>query len=138
MAAAQIANNGILLSPSAQKATQFIQLCEQRGIPIVFLVNISGFMVGTAAEKGVSLASRRLLVQARRPFGRALFIPRGGSEHAGRALTISLLDQGIAKNGAKLVRAVAATSCPKITILVGGSYGAGNYGMAGRACVLAE
>ncbi|GAA5881440.1 hypothetical protein JCM16303_005650 [Sporobolomyces ruberrimus] len=87
-----IANNGILLSPSAQKATQFIQLCEQRGIPIVFLVNISGFMVGTAAEKG-----------------------------------------GIAKNGAKLVRAVAATSCPKITILVGGSYGAGNYGMAGRA-----
>ncbi|GAA5998213.1 hypothetical protein JCM5350_000549, partial [Sporobolomyces pararoseus] len=87
-----IANNGILLSPSAQKATQFIQLCEQRGVPIVFLVNISGFMVGTAAEKG-----------------------------------------GIAKNGAKLVRAVAATSCPKITILVGGSYGAGNYGMAGRA-----
>ncbi|GAA6060723.1 hypothetical protein JCM10212_003344 [Sporobolomyces blumeae] len=87
-----IANNGILLSPSAQKATQFIQLCEQRGVPIVFLVNISGFMVGTAAEKG-----------------------------------------GIAKNGAKLVRAVAATSCPKITVLVGGSYGAGNYGMAGRA-----
>ncbi|GAA5825553.1 hypothetical protein JCM5353_002337 [Sporobolomyces roseus] len=87
-----IANNGILLSPSALKATQFIQLCEQRGVPIVFLVNISGFMVGTAAEKG-----------------------------------------GIAKNGAKLVRAVAATSCPKITILVGGSYGAGNYGMAGRA-----
>ncbi|GAA6013063.1 hypothetical protein JCM11491_000957 [Sporobolomyces phaffii] len=87
-----IANNGILLSPSAQKATHFIQLCEQRGVPIVFLVNISGFMVGTAAEKG-----------------------------------------GIAKNGAKLVRAVAATSCPKITILVGGSYGAGNYGMAGRA-----
>ena len=52
----QIANNGILLSPSAQKATQFIQLCEQRGVPIVFLVNISGFMVGTAAEKGVSPA----------------------------------------------------------------------------------
>ncbi|GAA5888533.1 hypothetical protein JCM5296_001061 [Sporobolomyces johnsonii] len=87
-----IANNGILLSPSALKATQFITLCEQRGVPIVFLVNISGFMVGTAAEKG-----------------------------------------GIAKNGAKLVRAVAATSCPKITIIVGGSYGAGNYGMAGRA-----
>ncbi|GAA5966648.1 hypothetical protein JCM21900_001962 [Sporobolomyces salmonicolor] len=87
-----IANNGILLSPSALKATQFVTLCEQRGVPIVFLVNISGFMVGTAAEKG-----------------------------------------GIAKNGAKLVRAVAATSCPKITLIVGGSYGAGNYGMAGRA-----
>ncbi|GAA5918949.1 hypothetical protein JCM1841_002651 [Sporobolomyces salmonicolor] len=87
-----IANNGILLSPSALKATQFVTMCEQRGVPIVFLVNISGFMVGTAAEKG-----------------------------------------GIAKNGAKLVRAVAATSCPKITIIVGGSYGAGNYGMAGRA-----
>ncbi|GJN87647.1 hypothetical protein Rhopal_000602-T1 [Rhodotorula paludigena] len=87
-----IANNGVLLSPSALKATQFIQLCEQRGVPLVFLVNISGFMVGTAAEKG-----------------------------------------GIAKNGAKLVRAVAATSCPKITINVGGSYGAGNYGMSGRA-----
>ncbi|GAA6052056.1 hypothetical protein JCM3770_002343 [Rhodotorula araucariae] len=87
-----IANNGVLLSPSALKATQFIQLCEQRGVPLVFLVNITGFMVGTAAEKG-----------------------------------------GIAKNGAKLVRAVAATTCPKITINVGGSYGAGNYGMAGRA-----
>ncbi|GAA5855236.1 hypothetical protein JCM9279_007516 [Rhodotorula babjevae] len=87
-----IANNGVLVSNSALKATQFIQLCEQRGVPLVFLVNITGFMVGTAAEKG-----------------------------------------GIAKNGAKLVRAVAATSCPKITINVGGSYGAGNYGMAGRA-----
>ncbi|BGP38865.1 hypothetical protein JCM10449v2_002803 [Rhodotorula kratochvilovae] len=87
-----IANNGVLVSPSALKATQFIQLCEQRGVPLVFLVNITGFMVGTAAEKG-----------------------------------------GIAKNGAKLVRAVAATTCPKITINVGGSYGAGNYGMAGRA-----
>ncbi|GAA5961471.1 hypothetical protein JCM8115_003460 [Rhodotorula mucilaginosa] len=87
-----IANNGVLLSPSALKATQFVQLCEQRGVPIVFLVNITGFMVGTAAEKG-----------------------------------------GIAKNGAKLVRAVAATTCPKITITVGGNYGAGNYGMAGRA-----
>ncbi|GAA5975401.1 hypothetical protein JCM10908_005150 [Rhodotorula pacifica] len=87
-----IANNGVLLSPSALKATQFVQLCEQRGVPLVFLVNITGFMVGTAAEKG-----------------------------------------GIAKNGAKLVRAVAATTCPKITVTVGGNYGAGNYGMAGRA-----
>ncbi|BGP23650.1 hypothetical protein JCM10295v2_002551 [Rhodotorula toruloides] len=87
-----IANNGVLLSPSALKATQFIQLCEQRGVPLLFLVNITGFMVGTAAERG-----------------------------------------GIAKNGAKLVRAVAATTCPKITVNVGGSYGAGNYGMAGRA-----
>ncbi|KAK4058543.1 hypothetical protein OIO90_000705 [Microbotryomycetes sp. JL221] len=87
-----IANNGVILSPSALKATQFIQLCEQRGIPLVFLVNISGFMVGKDAEKG-----------------------------------------GIAKNGAKMVRAVAATSVPKFTVIVGGSYGAGNYGMAGRA-----
>ncbi|GAA6034448.1 hypothetical protein JCM8097_002730 [Rhodosporidiobolus ruineniae] len=87
-----IANNGVLLSPSALKATQFIQLCEQRGVPLVFLVNISGFMVGKEAEKG-----------------------------------------GIAKNGAKLVRAVANTTVPKITINVGGSYGAGNYGMSGRA-----
>ncbi|KAI5480418.1 3-methylcrotonyl-CoA carboxylase beta subunit [Pseudohyphozyma bogoriensis] len=87
-----VANNGILLSPSALKATQFIQLCEQRGIPLVFLVNISGFMVGTAAEKG-----------------------------------------GIAKNGAKMVRAVATTTVPKFTIMVGGGYGAGNYGMSGRA-----
>ncbi|GAA5900294.1 hypothetical protein JCM6882_002299 [Rhodosporidiobolus microsporus] len=87
-----LANNGPLLSPSALKATQFIQLCEQRRVPLVFLVNISGFMVGTEAERG-----------------------------------------GIAKNGAKLVRAVAATTCPKITINVGGSYGAGNYGMSGRA-----
>ncbi|GAA5945746.1 hypothetical protein JCM10213_002707 [Rhodosporidiobolus nylandii] len=86
-----IANNGVLLSPSALKATQFIQLCEQRGLPLVFLVNISGFMVGKEAEKG-----------------------------------------GIAKNGAKLVRAVAATTSPKITINIGGSYGAGTYGMAGR------
>ncbi|SCZ93627.1 BZ3500_MvSof-1268-A1-R1_Chr6-3g08781 [Microbotryum saponariae] len=87
-----IANNGVILSPSALKATQFIQLCEQRGIPLVFLVNISGFMVGKDAEKG-----------------------------------------GIAKNGAKMVRAVAATTVPKLTVIVGGSYGAGNYGMAGRA-----
>lgn len=70
---AQIANNGILFSASALKASQFVQLCEQRGIPLVFLVHISGFMVGTAAEKG-----------------------------------------GIAKNGAKMVRAVAATSVPKV------------------------
>lgn len=56
----QIANNGILVSPSALKATQFIQLCEQRGVPLVFLVNISGFMVGTAAEKGVSCFSSTL------------------------------------------------------------------------------
>ncbi|GAA6008446.1 hypothetical protein JCM10207_007113 [Rhodosporidiobolus poonsookiae] len=87
-----IANNGVLLSPSALKATQFIQLCEQQDTPLVFLTNISGFMVGKEAEKG-----------------------------------------GIAKNGAKLVRAVAATTVPKITINVGGSYGAGNYGMCGRA-----
>ena len=78
-------------------------------------------MVGTAAEKGV-----------RPPFPHSLLVPSRST----RSLRASPRTQGIAKNGAKLVRAVAATSCPKITINVGGSYGAGNYGMAGRACVL--
>lgn len=88
----QIANNGILFSNSALKASQFILLCEQRSIPLVFLVNVAGFMVGKDAERG-----------------------------------------GIAKDGAKLVRAVATTSVPKFTVVVGGSYGAGNYGMCGRS-----
>lgn len=74
------------------KATHFIQLCSQRGIPLVFLVNVSGYMVGEKAERG-----------------------------------------GIAKDGAKMVRAVARAKVPKFTIVVGGSYGAGNYGMCGRA-----
>lgn len=87
-----IANNGVLFSPSALKATHFIQLCEQRQIPLIFLVNVTGYMVGEQAERG-----------------------------------------GIAKDGAKMVRAVACTSVPKFTVIVGGSFGAGNYGMAGRA-----
>lgn len=88
-----IANQGgVIFSDSAKKATQFILLCEQRKIPLVFLVNVAGFMVGSAAEKG-----------------------------------------GIASDGAKLVRAVACTSVPKFTVVVGGAYGAGNYGMAGRS-----
>jgi len=87
-----IGNNGVLFSPSALKATHFIQLCEQRQIPLVFLVNVTGYMVGEQAERG-----------------------------------------GIAKDGAKMVRAVACTSVPKFTVIVGGSFGAGNYGMAGRA-----
>ncbi|KAI6130306.1 carboxyl transferase [Pisolithus croceorrhizus] len=87
-----IANNGILFSPSALKATHFIQLCSQRQIPLLFLVNIAGYMVGSKAEKG-----------------------------------------GIAKDGAKMVRAVACANVPKLTVIVGGSFGAGNYGMAGRA-----
>lgn len=87
-----IANNGVLLSPSALKATHFIELCSQRGIPLVFLVNVSGYMVGQAAERG-----------------------------------------GIAKDGAKMVRAVARAKVPKFTMVVNGSYGAGNYGMCGRA-----
>ena len=87
-----IANNGILFSESALKATHFIELCTQRGIPLVFLQNISGFMVGGKYEA-----------------------------------------EGIAKHGAKLVTAVATASVPKVTILIGGSFGAGNYGMAGRA-----
>ncbi|KAI0253491.1 carboxyl transferase [Lactifluus subvellereus] len=87
-----IANNGILFSPSALKATHFIQLCSQRQIPLLFLANITGYMVGSKAEKG-----------------------------------------GIAKDGAKMVRAVACADVPKLTVVVGGSFGAGNYGMAGRA-----
>ena len=87
-----VANNGILFSESALKATHFIELCDQRGIPLVFLQNISGFMVGKEYEAG-----------------------------------------GIAKDGAKMVMAVACASVPKFTVIIGGSFGAGNYGMAGRA-----
>ncbi|KAG5917505.1 hypothetical protein E4U61_002680 [Claviceps capensis] len=87
-----IANDGILFSASALKGAHFIQLCSQRGIPLIFLQNISGFMVGSATER-----------------------------------------EGIAKHGAKLVMAVACATVPKFTVVVGGSYGAGNYGMCGRA-----
>ena len=87
-----IANNGILFSESALKATHFIELCTQRGIPLVFLQNISGFMVGKQAEAG-----------------------------------------GIAKDGAKMVSAVACARVPKFTVVIGGSFGAGNYSMCGRA-----
>ncbi len=87
-----IANNGILFSESALKGTHFIELCSQRGIPLVFLQNISGFMVGRKYEAG-----------------------------------------GIAKDGAKMVTAVSSAKVPKFTVIIGGSFGAGNYGMCGRA-----
>ncbi|GAK33033.1 methylcrotonoyl-CoA carboxylase beta chain, mitochondrial [alpha proteobacterium Q-1] len=87
-----IANNGVLFSESALKGAHFIELCCQRGIPLVFLQNITGFMVGRKYETG-----------------------------------------GIARDGAKMVTAVACAAVPKFTILIGGSYGAGNYGMCGRA-----
>ena len=87
-----IANNGILFSESAQKGAHFIQLCNRRGIPLVFLQNITGFMVGKKYEHG-----------------------------------------GIAKDGAKMVNAVATASVPKFTVIIGGSFGAGNYAMCGRA-----
>jgi len=87
-----IANNGILFSESALKGAHFVELCCQRGIPLVFLQNITGFMVGRKYESG-----------------------------------------GIAKDGAKLVTAVACAQVPKFTIIIGGSFGAGNYGMCGRA-----
>ncbi len=87
-----LANQGILFSDSAQKGAHFIELCCQRSIPLVFLQNITGFMVGQQAEAG-----------------------------------------GIAKDGAKLVTAVATAGVPKFTVIIGGSYGAGNYGMCGRA-----
>ncbi len=87
-----LANNGILFSESALKGAHFIELCVQRGIPLVFLQNITGFMVGRRYEAG-----------------------------------------GIAKDGAKLVTAVATARVPKFTVIIGGSFGAGNYGMCGRA-----
>ncbi len=87
-----IANNGVLFSEAAQKGAHFVELCSQRRIPLVFLQNITGFMVGRRYE-----------------------------------------NEGIARHGAKMVTAVASTNVPKITMLVGGSFGAGNYGMAGRA-----
>jgi 3-methylcrotonyl-CoA carboxylase beta subunit len=87
-----VANNGILFSESAQKGAHFIELCAQRKIPLIFLQNITGFMVGQQYESG-----------------------------------------GIAKHGAKMVTAVACAQVPKLTVLIGGSFGAGNYGMCGRA-----
>ena len=87
-----VANNGILFSESALKGAHFIELCSQRGIPLIFLQNITGFMVGKKYEAG-----------------------------------------GIAKDGAKMVTAVACAKVPKFTLIVGGSFGAGNYGMCGRA-----
>ncbi|EAQ12078.1 3-methylcrotonyl-CoA carboxylase beta subunit [Maritimibacter alkaliphilus HTCC2654] len=87
-----IANNGVLFSEAAQKGAHFVELCSQRRIPLIFLQNITGFMVGRKYE-----------------------------------------NEGIARHGAKMVTAVATTNVPKVTMLVGGSFGAGNYGMAGRA-----
>ena len=87
-----VANNGILFSESALKAAHFIELCAQRGVPLVFLQNITGFMVGRKYENA-----------------------------------------GIAKDGAKMVTAVATAGVPKFTVIIGGSFGAGNYGMCGRA-----
>ena len=87
-----VANNGILFSESALKGAHFVELANQRGIPLLFLQNITGFMVGRSFENG-----------------------------------------GIAKDGAKLVTAVASSVVPKLTVVIGGSFGAGNYGMCGRA-----
>ncbi|MDA8889210.1 methylcrotonoyl-CoA carboxylase, partial [Hellea sp.] len=87
-----LGNNGVLFSESAMKGAHFIELCAQRKIPLIFLQNITGFMVGSKAEAG-----------------------------------------GIAKHGAKMVHAVSNAKVPKFTIVIGGSYGAGNYGMCGRA-----
>ena len=87
-----VANNGVIFSEAAQKGAHFVELCSQRLIPLVFLQNVTGFMVGRKYE-----------------------------------------NEGIARHGAKMVTAVASTQVPKITVIVGGSFGAGNYGMAGRA-----
>jgi 3-methylcrotonyl-CoA carboxylase beta subunit len=87
-----VANNGILFSESSLKGAHFVELCGQRRVPLIFLQNITGFMVGKQYERG-----------------------------------------GIAKDGAKLVTAVSCVQVPKLTVILGGSYGAGNYGMCGRA-----
>jgi len=87
-----VANNGVLFSESALKVTHFIEMCGQRQVPLIFLQNITGFMVGRKYEVG-----------------------------------------GIAKDGAKMVSAVSNVAVPKFTVIIGGSYGAGNYGMCGRA-----
>jgi 3-methylcrotonyl-CoA carboxylase beta subunit len=87
-----VANDGVLFSESAQKGAHFIELCDQRGIPLVFLQNIAGFMVGSEYERG-----------------------------------------GIAKHGAKMVTAVSCARVPKLTVVIGGSFGAGTYSMCGRA-----
>ena len=87
-----VANNGVLFSESALKGTHFIELCSQRNIPLLFLQNIAGFMVGRRHE-----------------------------------------NQGIARDGAKMVTAVACSRVPRFTVIIGGSFGAGNYGMCGRA-----
>ena len=92
MPVAIIANNGILFSESAEKGAHFVQLCAQRRIPLIFLQNIAGFMVGKKYE-----------------------------------------NEGIARAGAKMVTAVACADVPKLTVVVGGSFGAGNYAMCGRA-----
>ena len=92
MACGIVANNGVLFSEAAQKGAHFVELCSQRRIPLVFLQNITGFMVGRRYE-----------------------------------------NEGIARHGAKMVTAVATTAVPKITMVIGGSFGAGNYGMSGRA-----
>ena len=86
-----LANQGVIFSASALKGAHFIEMCDQRGIPLVFLQNITGFMVGKDAEEG-----------------------------------------GIAKDGAKMIAAVSVARVPKLTVIVGGSFGAGNYGMCGR------
>ena len=86
-----LANNGVLFSESSLKGAHFIELCDQRNVPILFLQNITGFMVGSDAERN-----------------------------------------GIAKNSAKLVYAVSNARVPRYTVIIGGSYGAGNYGMCGR------
>ncbi|MDJ0975882.1 MAG: carboxyl transferase domain-containing protein [Planctomycetota bacterium] len=87
-----VANNGVLFSSSAQKGAHFVELCSQRKVPLLFLQNVTGFMVGKDAESG-----------------------------------------GIARDGAKMVQAVATTNVPKLTVIIGSSFGAGNYGMCGRA-----
>ncbi|KAK6031370.1 carboxyl transferase domain protein [Ostertagia ostertagi] len=113
-----LANNGVLFSESAMKGAHFIELCCQRKIPLIFLQNITGFMVRLPSS--ILIASfAKILCEMPQYY----LVQVGREAEAG----------GIAKHGAKLVTAVACASVPKLTVLIGGSYGAGNYGMCGRA-----
>lgn len=114
-----VANNGILFSPSALKATHFIELCSQRKIPLLFLVNVTGTLILDRSTLSSSLPALRILFAAK-------FLISVGP--AGYMVGSKAEQGGIAKDGAKMVRAVACADVPKFTVVVGGSFGAGNYG----------
>jgi 3-methylcrotonyl-CoA carboxylase beta subunit len=149
-----IANNGILFSESALKGAHFIELCNQRGIPLVFLQNITGFMVGKKYENaGIAKDGAKMVTAVACASVPKFTVVIGGSFGAGnyamcgrayggrflwmwpnaRNSVMGGEQAGIAKDGAKMVTAVACSHVPKFTVVIGGSFGAGNYAMCGRA-----